>query len=164
MDSKMTLKYEKTRDVKDPQFSNGNAGIDFFVPENFTYELYSPRNGYVKAKGETSEILNLIPGDSIKIGAGIKLDIPEGFAVDLINKSGVALKGLTIGSELIDSSYTGEINFHLIAHLPFVIEPGLKIVQGVIIKDYIPLFDISEGKVNKITDRGSGGFGSTGDR
>ena len=159
----MKLVYEKVRDVKDPKFSAGNAGIDFFVPEIIEYTLFSSRYAPgMRLDGRSVEAITIEPGDSIKIAAGIKFDIPEGYALDFLNKSGVALKGLTIGSELIDSSYTGEVNFHLIAHRPFIIEPGLKIVQAVIIKDYVPEFNIEEGIVDKITERGSGGFGSTG--
>lgn len=158
------LVYEKVREVKDPKFSLGNAGIDLFIPEEIVYEWFSNNNSYNGSEGITDDIITLKPGDSIKIAAGIKFDIPEGYALDFLNKSGVALKGLTIGSELIDSSYTGEVNFHLVAHRPFTIEPGLKIVQAIIIKDYVPEFLIEEGIVNKETDRGSGGFGSTGSK
>jgi dUTPase len=158
----MKLTYEKIRDVKDPQFSNGNAGIDLFIPEVIKFTLFTDKHAYVPYEGRTTESIRLLPGDSIKIASGIKFDIPDGYALDFLNKSGVALNGLTIGSELIDSSYTGEVSFHLIAHRPFTIDPGLKIVQGVIIKDHVPDFTIVEGPVDKITDRGSGGFGSTG--
>jgi len=156
----MKLVYEKVKDVKDPQFSLGNAGIDLFIPEEINAIIYSNNNGYEGS--EIHESIMMKPGDSIKIAAGLKFDIPDGYALDFLNKSGVALNGLTIGSELIDSSYTGEVNFHLIAHRPFLIEPGLKIVQAVIIKDYIGQFVIEQGAVEKVTDRGAGGFGSTG--
>ena len=156
----MKITYEKVKEVKDPQFSNGNAGIDLFIPSQIEYTLH---DRFGESYDTTiSEEITLFAGDSIKIAAGIKFDIPDGYAIDLLNKSGVALNGLTIGSELIDSSYTGEINFHFIAHRTFTIFPGQKIAQGVIIKDYVPDFDISEGVVDKITDRGEGGFGSTG--
>lgn len=156
----MNLVYEKVREVKDPKFSNGNAGIDLFVPEVIDYVIFNKFGD--EHEDATSGSLTIHRGESIKIAAGIKFDIPEGYAIDLLNKSGIALNGLTVGSELIDSSYTGEINFHFVAHRTFTIEPGMKIVQGVIIKDYIKDFNISEGVVDKITDRGSGGFGSTG--
>lgn len=158
----MKLIYEKTREVKDPKFSSGNAGIDFFIPEIIEYTIFNEPNGYSGVANSTSSDIHLQRGDSIKISSGIKLDLPDGFAVDLVNKSGVALNGLTIGAELIDSSYTGEINFHLIAHRRFIIEPGMKIVQGIIIRDFIDDFVIKPGAVRKITSRGDGGFGSTG--
>ncbi len=157
----MKIVYEKTKDVKDPVFSNGNAGIDLFIPSRIEGVIFNKQNNY--SEGEiNSTVVELVPGDSVRIAAGIKFDIPDGYAIDFLNKSGVALNGLTIGAELIDSSYTGEVNFHLIAHRNFTIEPGQKIVQGVIVKDYIPEFDIEEGVVDKVTERGEGGFGSTG--
>lgn len=161
-DDRMKLTYEKVKNVKDPKFSNGNAGIDLFIPEVIEYVIFNNTNSYQPFESNTPGSIHLAVGDSIKIASGIKFDIPDGYAIDFLNKSGVALNGLTIGSELIDSSYTGEVNFHLIAHRPFTIEPGLKIVQAVIIKDYVPEFLIEEGIVEKVTDRGDGGFGSTG--
>lgn len=160
----MKLVYQKVREVKDPQFSLGNAGIDLFIPEEINYTLFNDREGYLAIEKTTKDMIQLNIGDSIKISGGIKFDIPEGFALDFLNKSGVALKGLIVGAELIDSSYNGEINFHLVAHRPFMIEPGLKIVQALIVKDHIPEFNIEEGVVDKITDRGAGGFGSTGNK
>ena len=139
-----TIIFEKVKDVKSPSYSSGNAGIDFFIPEEITAEAF------IK-----------IDDSNFKIAAGIKFDIPKGKAIDILNKSGVAMKGATVGSELIDSSYTGEFNFHLVFHMPFVIEPGQKIVQGVIIDDYLDLgWKLEEGNVDKITDRGNQGFGS----
>lgn len=158
----MKLIYEKTVNVKSPQFSLGNAGIDFFVPDTIKYVHYDDILYKDGAEKESEERIFLKIGDSVKIKSGIKLDIPEGYAVDLVNKSGISLSGLTIGAELIDSSYTGEISYHLIAHRPVYIEPGQKIVQGIIIEDNISKFSIEEGEVNKETERGSGGFGSTG--
>ena len=160
----MKITYEKVRDVKDPVFSDGNAGIDLFIPNDTELLFMSAKNEAAMdlIKFEHNSFVVLEPGDSVKIPAGLKFDIPDGWALDLLNKSGVALNGLTVGAELIDSSYTGEINFHLLAHRTVKIEAGQKITQAVIIKDYVPELELIEGTVDKETSRGHGGFGSTG--
>lgn len=159
-----TIIFEKVKDVKSPSYSSGNAGIDFFIPEEITAEAFIKIDDFNFKKVNYERIkrpISFNAGDSVKIAAGIKFDIPKGKAIDILNKSGVAMKGATVGSELIDSSYTGEFNFHLVFHMPFTIEPGQKIVQGVIIDDYLDLgWKLKEGNVDKITDRGNQGFGS----
>lgn len=143
------LKYIKVADVKDPvRGHETDAGIDFFVPNNF-------------------EAITLKPGEDIKIPSGIKLIVPRGYALIFKEKSGIALnRKLTVGACVVDSDYRGEVNLHLFNNgtEPTTIEAGDKIVQGVIVPVLLSTpIEITEEEYNSnITERGEGGFGSTG--
>lgn len=74
------LKFTKTKNVKSPvRGHDTDAGIDFFIPEDFKQTV-------------------LKPGEDVLIDSGIKVIIPEGYALIFKEKSGVATKKkLTIG-------------------------------------------------------------------
>jgi dUTP pyrophosphatase len=91
--------------------------------------------------------------------------IPDGFEVQIRPRSGLALKhGITLPNSpgTIDSDYRGEVKVPLInlGQEPFVIERGMRIAQMVIAPvvqgDFAEVADLDE------TERGAGGFGSTG--
>jgi len=147
-----TLKFTKTREVKSPaRGTAGSAGIDFFVPSDFN-------------KGYPSKIF---PGAACKIPSGIKADVPDGYALVAFNKSGVALKkNLMVGASVVDSDYQGEIHLHVINVGPHdvSINSGEKLIQFLLLPvDHCDLEEVPEGELfNAETQRGSGGFGSTG--
>ena len=164
------VKFLKIRNVKDPQRDPGNCGIDVFVPEaeeSFINDL--------KAKNPGIDITDLrillMPQESVNIPTGLKTSFPENIALEAANKSGVATKKkLLVGASVVDPSYQGEIHAHVInvGLEPQVINYGEKIVQ------FIPrIIDIEPHQVfsgitpeefyNGVkTERGEGGFGSTG--
>lgn len=143
------MKFTKTKDVKSPVRAHPtDAGLDFFVPNDF-------------------EPVELFPGDDIRIDSGIKVIVPEGYAMIFKEKSGVALnKKLTIGACVIDSDYRGTVNIHLFntGLTRCEIHPGEKIVQGLLVPVSLELpEEISEEEYSTyVTERGDGGFGSTG--
>jgi dUTP pyrophosphatase len=145
------MKFLKIRDVKDPsRGTSKSAGIDLFIPNDF-----EPRT--------------LAPGDSTLIPAGLKVNIPEDYAFIAFNKSGVSTKKhLAVGACVIDEDYQGEIHIHLynFGKEPITLNAGDKIIQCVLLPVlYEPVEmvqsedDLWEGKS---TERGEGGFGSTG--
>lgn len=95
---------------------------------------------------------------------GIRVQIPEGKAALMIAKSGLAINhGLGNIAGLIDQGYRGEVNFICYNNDPdrsIKIDKGQKICQMMVID--IPSINIELGKVNKDTERGEDGFGSTG--
>ena len=108
----------------------------------------------------------LRPFERVAVGCGFKMELPEGYQMEVRSRSGVSLKrGLTIVNSpgTIDNDYRGEIGLLIINTTPFLakIEIGERLAQGVI----MPYFqtEFKEGKVNE-TDRGENGMGSTGNK
>lgn len=106
------------------------------------------------------------PGQRVLVSTGIALAIPEGYAGFVQPRSGLAIKsGITALNSpgLIDSGYRDEIKVILINHDPmetFVIQRGDRIAQLVIQKYETIDWDITDDL--ETSDRGTGGFGSTG--
>ena len=120
----------------------------------------------LKPDGNGREII-LSPGQGITIPSGISVDLPHEYALDFRNKSGIATKkNLVIGAELVDEDYTGvmHLNLHNIGNHDVRISCGMKIAQAVFERTYYDMLYISnsEEPLTKKTDRGAGGFGSTG--
>jgi dUTP pyrophosphatase len=145
------MKITKIRDVKTPtRGTEGSAGIDFYVPDSFP-----------------SNLCNIEPYERYFIPSGIKANVPEGYALIAMNKSGVALKkGLMVGAAVVDSDYQGEIHLHLIncSNRGVTIKPGDKLVQFLLVPvSHCSIEEVSEGELYSAdTERGEGGFGSTG--
>lgn len=109
--------------------------------------------------------LTLPPGHRALVPTGFIFEIPQGFEGQVRPRSGLALKfGITCLNTpgTIDSDYRGEVQVLLINHgdVPFVIERGMRIAQMVI----APVHRVSllEETSVSISERGAGGFGSTG--
>ena len=122
----------------------GSSGLDVYTPIDIT----------IKARSDA-----LIPLD-------LSFDIPYGWDLAVYNKSGVSTKKhLCKGAELIDSDYTGNCHVHLFNHSDYNVcfSAGDKIAQLVMREVWMgDIIQVDE--IDKNTDRGSGGFGSTGDR
>ena len=109
--------------------------------------------------------LTLAPGERALVPTGLTLALPRGFEAQVRPRSGLALKhGLTVLNPpgTIDSDYRGEVGVILInlSDQPFVVERGLRVAQLVI----APVSRLAWSEVERLPDseRGSGGFGSTG--
>tara|TARA_B100000519_G_C13955201_1_gene302625 strand:- start:19 stop:477 length:459 start_codon:yes stop_codon:yes gene_type:complete len=117
---------------------------------------------------EHSGWLSIKPGGTTLLETGLKISVPEGHMLQIMNKSGIATKKqLVTGACVVDSGYDGElfVNLHNIGTTAQVIEPGQKIAQAVLIPLCIPqIKEIPTDSIyDKETSRGTGGFGSTGD-
>jgi dUTP pyrophosphatase len=173
------IQFTKIRDVKSPQRANHNdAGIDFFVPyysEKFYEDLVKKNPGiFIETKIDEaqSEVINITvpPFGQVNIPSGIKVNIlDKNTYLDANNKSGVATKyKLDVGANVVDADYRGEIHLHFFntSYAPVIIRSGQKIVQF-IHKEYIKsdLIEISNKEYDSLeqTDRGEGGFASTGE-
>jgi dUTP pyrophosphatase len=107
----------------------------------------------------------LAPGQHALVPTALTIALPPGFEAQVRPRSGLAAKhGVTVlnAPGTVDADYRGEIGVLLINHgvAPFMIRRGERIAQMVIAAmvraELVPAASLSE------TDRGSGGFGSTG--
>ena len=109
----------------------------------------------------------IAPGETVMIHIGIALEIPEGYAGLIFARSGLASKkGLAPANKVgvIDADYRGEIMVPLHNHSgqTAVVEQGERIAQ-MVITPFLTA-DFAEAETLEDTDRGLGGFGSTGSR
>jgi len=114
-----------------------------------------------------TEALVLSPGMRTLIPTGIALALPEGLEAQVRPRSGLAIKhGITVLNSpgTIDADYRGEVGVILInlSDVPFVIERGLRVAQLVIARHERVIWD--EKDTLPVSQRGAGGFGSTGTR
>ena len=129
-------------DAKIPHYAHaGDAGMDLFTVEPFELE----------------------PGQRKSVPLGLAVEIPEGYVGLVWDKSGLShTYGLKNFGGVIDSSYRGEIHAGImnLSDKFFSFEKGHKIAQLLIQKveqaDFEEVAELSE------TDRGAGGFGSSG--
>lgn len=111
------------------------------------------------------ETVTIEPGQAAWIPTGIALEVPEGCAGLIYARSSMGVKrGLAPANKVgvIDSDYRGEINVVLLNHgkQPQIVNPGERIAQFLITPILTPTY--IEVDTLTDTDRGSGGFGSTG--
>ncbi len=112
------------------------------------------------------EPLPVPPGGRVSVPTGIAIGLPGPETVGLVYaRSGLAVKhGLTLsnGVGVIDSDYTGEIRVGLVnlSDQPYTIQPGERIAQLVVAPVCLPEFVLVDALEE--TQRGAGGFGSTG--
>ena len=111
------------------------------------------------------EPISIGPGERILVPSGFKLEIPVEYEVQIRPRSALAIKhGITVLNSpgTIDSDYRGEIGIILINHSKnkFIINPKDRIAQMVICK--VTKMNLVKVSLLNNTERGSGGFGSTG--
>jgi dUTP pyrophosphatase len=111
------------------------------------------------------EPISIEPGERILVPSGFKLEIPVEYEVQIRPRSGLAIKhGITVLNSpgTIDSDYRGEIGIILINHSKnkFIVNPKDRIAQMVICK--VTKMNLVKVSLLNNTERGSGGFGSTG--
>ncbi|WP_420343413.1 dUTP diphosphatase [Paenirhodobacter sp.] len=108
----------------------------------------------------------LYPMQRAVIPTGLRVEIPEGFEMQIRPRSGLALKhGISLPNTpgTIDSDYRGPLGVLLInfGREPYVIQHGERIAQAIIAPVVQALFEITDAALTE-TGRGAGGFGSTG--
>lgn len=148
---KIKLAFKNESNNPDPEYATvGSSGFD--LRANLTEPIkLSPQGGFT-----------IIP-------TGLYFDIPTNFEIQVRSRSGLAAKNQVAvlnSPGTVDADYRGEVKVILINHglNEFIINHGDRIAQGVLSsvigKNLINLKKIDN--INENTERGSGGFGSTG--
>ncbi len=146
MTEKIKVKAALENGVEMPAYATkGSAGFDF--------------RAFIK------EEMKIEPNKTYLIPTGIKVQLPEGYELQVRSRSGLSLKhGLIVlnAPGTVDSDYRGEIKLIMFnAGSEIVtIQPNDRLAQGVLTKVIQAEFDIAEDL--DISGRGDGGFGSTG--
>ena len=147
---KLDVKFLNTSNNPNPEYATaGSSGFDL--------------------RASLDEQLIMISGEVTVVPTGLYFEIPENFEIQVRPRSGLAAKNAvtvlnTPGT--IDADYRGEIKVILINHgkSPFVINNGDRIAQAVIAsvinKNIVNLNEVKT--ISSDTERGAGGFGSTG--
>jgi dUTP pyrophosphatase len=142
--------------------------IEVLVQNESSYELpfYATKAAAgVDLKAVITAPVTLKPLERKIIGTGLKIALPEGYEAQVRPRSGLAAKhGISVlnAPGTIDSDYRGEIGVILVnlSNDPFTVEPGERIAQLVLAKHEQIEWKLTAQLTE--TDRGSGGFGSTG--
>ncbi len=113
-----------------------------------------------------AEAVTLAPGERALVGTGVSIALPDGYAAFVVPRSGLATKhGITIVNSpgTVDAGYRGEIKVTLLntdLAAPFTVAVGDRIAQLIV----MPVTRAEFIRVERLpgSDRGEGGFGSTG--
>jgi dUTP pyrophosphatase len=116
-------------------------------------------------RANLNEPIVLAPLQRALIKTGLFVELPKGFEMQVRPRSGLAYKkGITVLNSpgTIDADYRGEIGVLLVnlSDSEFVVQDGERIAQLVIASHQQPKWELKESLTQ--TDRGQGGFGSTG--
>jgi len=131
---------------------------DYYHPDLESY--FADYNTYGHGDKEDIEI----PADCmVKLATGLSVEIPEGYVGIIYDRSSMGLKGLFKVAGVIDNTYRGEISVVLwnLSKYDIIIKHREKIAQLVI----LPYYQVEQVEyVDELsqTERGTGGFGSTG--
>lgn len=133
-----------------------DSGIDFSAPRpgDAGYDLHS------------IERYRVAPGQRVLVETGLHLEIPGGFVGLVKDRSSVAAAGMHTLAGVIDSAYRGELKILLVNLTEEMrdIRIGQKIAQLVIVPVYhAPVDFVAAQEELSSTERGAGGFGSTGE-
>lgn len=130
-----------------------------------SYQTSGAAGADVRANLPDGGSVTVLPMGRALIPTGFRMEIPHGYEVQVRPRSGLALKhGITLPNTpgTIDSDYRGPVGVILLntGNEPYVIQHGDRIAQFVVAPVVIGDFQIAEALDD--TERGTGGFGSTG--
>lgn len=116
-------------------------------------------------RADISEAMTIAPLERIMVPTGLYFQIPEGYEIQVRPRSGLAAKhGITVINTpgTIDPDYRGELKVLLVnlSNEPFALQPGERVAQLVFARYERLAWE--EAVELEATERGAGGFGSTG--
>ena len=128
-------------------------------------EYQTPQSAGLDIRANITESVTLNPLERAMIPTGLFVELPDGYEMQIRPRSGLAAKhGISVLNTpgTIDADYRGEIKVILVnlSNEPFIIEPGERIAQMVVAQyEQVEWQAVEE---LGATERGAGGFGSTG--
>ena len=127
-----------------------DAGLDLYTPN----DMIVPRCRWIPTEGITL--------GSATIDTGVHVEIPKGYVGFIKSKSGLMVNHGLTADGTIDCGYVGSIRVKLFNHtsISYEFKAGEKIAQLVLLPIITPDLEVVDSLED--TDRGSGGFGSTG--
>ena len=125
----------------------------------------TPLSAGMDLRAAMEQSITLAPLERALVPTGLFVELPEGYEMQIRPRSGLAAKhGITVLNSpgTIDADYRGEIKVILVnlSNTPFEIVPGERIAQAVVAQ-HAQVEWVETGQLES-TDRGAGGFGSTG--
>ena len=148
--------------------------------ENYSGEEISiPRKGDIGIDVYADEEVFIPVGECALIGLGISVEIPEGYWISFRDRSSMS-KYTHVLAGVIDTSYRGPLKVRMLCHTVresnlngedlrvhgvtqgVKISPGDKIAQMILCRDFNSEFEVESTDELSQTERGEGGFGSTG--
>ena len=133
-----------------------DAGLDLYAPKTVSIQ------GCKYTAPITSHGYGMVGVGQRVIDTGVHVEIPEGYVGFIKSKSGLMCNNGLLTDGTIDAHYTGSIKVKLFNTLPkdYTFKAGDKIAQLVIVPCLLPDLEVVDHLEE--TDRGDGGFGSTG--
>lgn len=127
-------------------------------------KFQAPRLGDAGFDLLASEDLAMAPGAQVLVSTGLKLAIPVGWVGIIKDRSSVSLKRIYTHAGVIDASYRGEVKVVLSNHSTesYHISAGQKFAQMIVVPYLAEAIEVSKAEMLGDTNRGQGGFGSTG--
>jgi dUTP pyrophosphatase len=131
-----------------------SAGADF----------QAPRSGDAGFDLRALEDAVINPNEQLLVATGVRVAIPQGWVGIVKDRSSMALKQIYTHAGVIDAAYRGEVKIVLsnAGATPYVIEKGAKIAQMVVVPCLTKCVTVENIEDLGETERGAGGFGSTG--
>jgi dUTP pyrophosphatase len=140
----------------------------FFVDPSLVKEFpdwfKEPRPGDVGFDLRVAIPLEISPDDSVLVGCGVYFSIPHGFVGLVRERSSSAVRGLRTSGGVIDPGYRGEIKVNLsnVSKGTIKLEKGERVAQVIILPCIVEAVSVLNNDELGTTERGVGGFGSTG--
>ena len=147
------------------QASVALSGYKYFEVKKLSESANLPSKGNADDAGwdlYSNEAVTIPAGATVLISTGIAMAIPKDHVGLIWDRSSMGVKGVHRHAGVIDSGYRGPVKvcLHNTAGKPYSVEHGDRIAQ--ILIQEVPTFRIHNVEELSSTDRGSGGFGSTG--
>lgn len=149
--------------------------IKEYEPNEYTMEVqkllstaYTPRRATEGSAGYdlfAAEDLEIQPNERAVVRTGISVKLPPGLYGRVAPRSGLAVNfGIQVGAGVIDADYRGEVKVLLFNHgaRTLCVSVGDRIAQLILERHETPAIHVVTGLSGGQTERGEGGFGSTG--